>query len=362
MDNKNTEFGVEPTINDNLAADLVSHGSSRAIERTLCEPKEVERKSSACSASIRAFSRKNRIYVFREFLWKTYASQAEYLQKDDLILDVAGGKGDLSWLLINVHSIKSVVVDPRALSSTSQLVKSVRWLEEHPEEARERAIPHRSTYQPLAALVPEVLHQKEERQKQTPFSEEFLEPRQLQIKVDHELVEALRNAKREQAFSNDCPESWKKFWTRQLQADTTAQMPAGTCFLPESERVKTTKPPIQDACVAWNVFQSIRLIAGFHPDQATEACVDLAELLGVPVCIVPCCVFPSEFPDRRVTVEQRSAEGAYSTEEVRVRDYQTFLPYLKQKQPKLREATLSFHQTDTSRNIVLYSLPEDASK
>jgi hypothetical protein len=46
--------------------------------------------------------------------------------------------------------------------------------------------------------------------------------------------------------------------------------------------------------------KSASLLIGFHADQATEACVDLAMRLGVPFAICPCCVFPLEFPDRHL--------------------------------------------------------------
>lgn len=35
-----------------------------------------------------------------------------------------------------------------------------------------------------------------------------------------------------------------------------------------------------------------------HPDEATEPIVDVATKLNKPFAIVPCCVFPTLFPDR----------------------------------------------------------------
>jgi hypothetical protein len=324
--------------------------------------------------------------VYREFLQKTYLKNSHKKKNDETtimsycILDVAGGKGDLSWLLINADGAKSVVVDPRALSSCSHLIRSVRWLEDHPKEAQERAIPDRPTHQPLAALVPQILERKQRQGQDAKSSgsiDEYDEPQHLQLKLDNAVVDALRESRKEEEYAvvvgdQECPRTWQFFWEQQGQFEnTTGSGGASTCFLPESERARTTNPPIRSALEAWKIFQSIRLIAGFHPDQATEACIDLADVLQVPVCIVPCCVFPSELPDRRLIVEKpldatcwnanHEKGGSSSTVmmKVRVRDYESFLQYLQQKQPKLRNETLAFHQSETSRNVVLYTLPED---
>lgn len=102
------------------------------------------------SSSSRGSSRKNRVYVFREFLLKTYSS---YLRPHDVVLDIAGGKGDLSWLLTNVDGLTSIVVDPR-ITKCDHFSKSIAYLRAHPDEALKRAIPNRPTHQPLASILP----------------------------------------------------------------------------------------------------------------------------------------------------------------------------------------------------------------
>ena len=54
--------------------------------------------------------------VFRIFLMQTYGM--EYLnQHDGIIIDAAGGKGELAWEIINLSGVKEcVVVDPRPLN------------------------------------------------------------------------------------------------------------------------------------------------------------------------------------------------------------------------------------------------------
>lgn len=82
------------------------------------------------------------------------------------------------------------------------------------------------------------------------------------------------------------------------------------------------------------------VLVGMHPDQATEPIVDAALALGKPFAIVPCCVFPELFPQRR------TKDGAP------VRTYIEFLDYLMRKDPEIKMDYLPFK----GRNRVLYHL------
>ena len=275
-------------------------------------------------ASSRASSRKNRVYVFREFLIRTYG--VSYLSKGSIVLDVAGGKGDLSWLLVNIDEFDSVVADPRLTKHASQ-EKSVKYLRKNPEEASFRAIPNQPTHQPLAALLPKL-----------EGKERFETPRHLRILVDDSLVNAVRYY-----LDSRCDKAWEQYWNDALQRASAAQ-PLGY----REDDSRTSERQITDPKRALGVILSLRLIIGFHPDHATEACMDLAAVLAIPFCVVPCCVFPSEFPRRQTEDGER------------VRKYEQFVPYLQKKCPSIRVDILNFHETKTARNIVLYTRPEDA--
>lgn len=81
-------------------------------------------------------------------------------------------------------------------------------------------------------------------------------------------------------------------------------------------------------------------------NKATEAAIDLAIFLRIPFAVVPCCVFPSEFPNRTY--------GGKT-----VKSYNEFLSYLLCKNCKIRRGELSFVGSDTAKNVVLYMLLED---
>jgi hypothetical protein len=270
--------------------------------------------------STRAFSRKKRVYVFREFLLRTYGGA--YLSKGSIVLDVAGGKGDLSWLLTNVDDLDSVVADPR-ITKHAHFEKAITFLRKNPKEALLRSIPRRSTHQPLAALLSKL-----------EGKDCFQPPRHVRILVDTFLVDAVRHYL-EHKNDNDWIEYWKDASERAMVAQPLGYR--------EEDLLAETQ--ITNAVQALDVILSLRLIIGFHPDQATEACMDLATVLNIPYCVCPCCVFPSEFPNRR------NAQGE------RVRTYKEFIPYLQNKYPRIHTDTLDFHETETARNLVLYTLP-----
>ena len=94
------------------------------------------------------------------------------------------------------------------------------------------------------------------------------------------------------------------------------------------------------------ICKAATCFVGMHPDQATETIVDIAFKLNKPFAIVPCCVYPSLFPDRRLSTGQG------------VKRYNSFLQYLREKDPRILQASLPF----AGRNKVLYWPPRIESR
>jgi len=139
----------------------------------------------------------------------------------------------------------------------------------------------------------------------------------------------------------------------------------------DDDNSKKNKNIITKADEALRIINNVDLIVGFHPDQVTEAIVDLALLLNVPYCIVPCCVFPKEFSNRRINDDDEEEESGSHCDGVKnslrlVGDHASFLLYLRQKDDKIRNSILNFPFTggknNTVKNVVLYTLPEDMRK
>eukprot|EP00537_Pseudo-nitzschia_pungens_P015593 CAMPEP_0172411456 /NCGR_PEP_ID=MMETSP1061-20121228/77401_1 /TAXON_ID=37318 /ORGANISM="Pseudo-nitzschia pungens, Strain cf. pungens" /LENGTH=435 /DNA_ID=CAMNT_0013147665 /DNA_START=91 /DNA_END=1398 /DNA_ORIENTATION=+ len=412
------------------------------------------------NSSRRGASRKVRVYIFREWLLKIYGNylseqqglafginpdesehqsierggreraakkrkRARSVGNECIVLDVAGGKGDLSWLLKNVDGLESIVVDPwkpdpGTKSRNERMAKSVEYLRSHPEEAQKRSVPFLPTYQPLAGLMPQLMEERRKRLlarlKQTHNSsanstssssllskptdavseagsndsldgsdslccrpEDFLTPRLLQVPLDDKLVQQVQDqmlAKRNRAsgaLKHERPLDVKEQRVEESEIrNSYSYSNSRECIEDESVHQAGDDDVI-------DILSSgrIKLIMGFHPDQATEPCIDLARVLDIPFCIVPCCVFPSEFPDRRLRLKDaHSSEGGTNehggakdcdggqlqeTKMIPVRTYHQFLEYLRQKatnkHSRIYTAHLDFPFTETAKNIVLYTLP-----
>jgi hypothetical protein len=298
--------------------------------------------------STRANSRRNRVFVYRDFLLSTFPQLLTTSCSN--VLDVAGGRGDLSWLLHNIDGINSIIADPR-LPNHKSLIKSTMFLLDHPEEAAVRAVEGLPTHQPLATLLPRLMDRCDGR---------LSSPLHLRIHVDSELVETLikvcsntHSKEEEEAMTMIWIEYWQKEKHRiesnkTVYGGTTPQTKTQQNNNQDSASSSNRPQQITDARAALNTFKSLDYISGFHPDQATEATIDLALFLKVPFSIVPCCVFPSEFPNRQL-------DG------MRVKSHSQLIYYLCMKHEKIRKGTLQFvdDERGTAKNLVLYMLKED---
>jgi hypothetical protein len=118
-------------------------------------------------------------------------------------------------------------------------------------------------------------------------------------------------------------------------------------------------PPLS----AWNVFfpptdaesghagflKKCAVVAGLHPDEATEAIVDYAIAHNKGFAVIPCCVFARLFPGRWLT---KNTGGGHQ-----VRTYQELLLYLSRKHPAIQSTQLNFQ----GKNTVLWAKAEDLS-
>ena len=120
-------------------------------------------------------------------------------------------------------------------------------------------------------------------------------------------------------------------------------LPRGALTLPRQACALFDADFVRENSAVWD--RSAVLI-GMHPDEATEAVVDLALASGKPFAVVPCCVFATCHPERTL------ADGVTP-----VISHEQFCQYLQQKSPRVRRARLERLE---GRNVVLYCLPEPA--
>lgn len=281
--------------------------------------------------------RRYRVFTLRDFILKMY--NIEYL-KSGTILDIAGGKGDLSWLLTNADGLDSIVIDPR-VTDHIKLTRTCEWLIEHPIQAEE--FTSGEQFQPLTLLS---------------IQKPFIPARHVRMFMDQECVDAVLSQSINNdvmtSSSNSITDKWELFFKR---ASERAESTEGDLAHHQPKKQKgdhddeSDSPRITSSLKAIEIFQKVKLFVGFHPDEATEAIVDLAIKKQIPFIIVPCCVFPKHFPNRRL--------GGKS-----VSTYKDFITYLTNKHPAIRRAILPFYAKSGNgesgaRSTVLFTLPKD---
>ena len=266
--------------------------------------------------------RRDRVACLRAFVLEHF--DLGYL-KSGTILDVAGGKGDLSWMMRNADDLDVVIVDPRR-SNHSKLERTALWYTQHPAAREAQA----QAGQALAVLA---------------LAPPFVAPRHIRIFLDTNGLAVLLKQDSTSATFND-------WWAR---AGRRAEAGEGT--LGHHQPITSTPTEaaigrVTDAVEAHNILTNARLILGFHPDEATEPLVDLALATQTPFVCCPCCVFPRQFPRRRLDGRAVSSYG-------------DFIRYLRKKHPRIRTGRLHFESSATgagrnqARNTVLYMLRSD---
>ena len=99
---------------------------------------------------------------------------------------------------------------------------------------------------------------------------------------------------------------------------------------------------IEKSNSAFSMLDGCALVAGMHPDTATEPLVDFALTCEKPFAVVPCCTCSKDFPSRIM-------DGKL------VRSYEDFLTYLTAKDSRIKRATLEMN----GKNQVLFMTADD---
>ena len=121
------------------------------------------------------------------------------------------------------------------------------------------------------------------------------------------------------------------------------------CILMDPREKKRENEPFTRICQSLTLQnvdsvlrdQKIALVVAMHADQGTEPALLFALKRNIDCCIVPCCVFPDSFPERKF-------RGGG------VRVYKTFFKYLMEKCREQKREPLVDHLPFKGRNTILY--------
>ncbi|KAL3782701.1 hypothetical protein HJC23_012220 [Cyclotella cryptica] len=280
--------------------------------------------------------------VFRIFLMQMYGM--EYMtQKSGMIIDAAGGKGELAWELLNLTGVKDcVVIDPRPMNL--ELVRS-KWKKGIFEP--KRTGPVFSKWYPACEEGCKFRESKSPSHVRCFFdSKAFLGF----IKCPNEKSEGEKYNAAEQWLKEEIVRARRIVWTTKgLQHEDGSKYneeivpnrsdPADTakCI------INVNSFEIESPSHVRDILQNCKLIIGFHPDQAAGDIAEFAIAQNIPYCIVPCCVYFDCFPKRKLQ------NG------IAVKTYDQLVDWLCEKDPRARIATLDVE----GKNKVVYTLPRD---
>eukprot|EP00936_MAST-01D_sp_MAST-1D-sp1_P000376 g376.t1 len=114
---------------------------------------------------------------------------------------------------------------------------------------------------------------------------------------------------------------------------------SGVCYNPQFQHLQEWfGTELLKSPQSGGILRNCSLLIGMHPDQATEAIIDAALQLGKPFAVVPCCVYPTLFPLRRLPNGKP------------VVSYEDFIQYLLAKDGSIQSQYLNFR----GRNQVLF--------
>lgn len=323
---------------------------------------------------------------FRRFIVRTYG--LEKLSIGSGILDVAGGKGELSFLFENLNGINCTCIEPRSLR-LRKFVRRFKYGMFH----RTRIVSGRyvtrdyrqgtrickqirmclyssiikalvqDDYDKLHHLISNSLEESKdlawtskglhEHEHDEPI--EFSEKEEEDDDYDTNNITKIKRQEQKiniKSFENGVREKGKiptvaseflpvvkdKHSEKQFAADTDVNI-----SIKNERENKAAVSELEDINTIINILRNASAVVGMHADQATGAIVDLALALNVPFAVVPCCVYAKLFPERRLK------DGTEVT------DYNTLIQYLVEKDPEnIRVTTLDFE----GKNKVVYSLPK----
>ncbi|KNC75982.1 hypothetical protein SARC_11507 [Sphaeroforma arctica JP610] len=276
----------------------------------------------------RRIRNKSRATVFRKFLINTFG--LGMLNSGSGVLDVAAGRGLLSYELLNLNDISTLRIEPRR----TRAGRRFKFL-------LEKGAFHRN---------------KDIGQVTSTFGSNIKIPQQLRICLDRNFVSHAKVGTLTQDIVDEYVERadcliWNKKGLQPADGTGNIIMPladeeAGHPFSDEEEPIsgdeetpETSQHLKSDARDISKHLTTFSVVVGMHPDQATDMIVELALCTDKSFACVPCCVFSKQFPKRRLK------DGS------RVSTYDEYIQYIVEKDPEhIKVETLEFD----GKNKVVY--------
>ena len=293
----------------------------------------------------------HKVCAFRIFLLQTFGE--DYF-RFGTVLDVAGGKGELSWELLNLNNINSILVEPRqssfdkkekdwnkGLFSPKRLgpvfSKWNSFVEDDSFISKSRRPEHLRIFFDAKNFF-KILAKKNYGEEKQQIADWLLKER--------------RNAQAikwtEKGLEHDGDENEEEQIVEALDKITTNDdLLPQPHFTRENFKLKSGANEITSISHAQEILTKCRLVVGLHPDQACGDIAEFADSLGLPWCVVPCCTYSNIFTKRKLM------DGT------RVTTHQQLIQWLVERFPRAKVGKLDSVE---GKNVVVYCLPKDDTR
>lgn len=309
------------------------------------------------------------------------------------VLDVAGGRGEITYALIFEHGVKCTLIEPRPAKFTKQQRKDLK--KRYHLDANETVLPQiQAEFRPeMWDKVPHYLARawdeeevgEESAPSIIPHPDHHLDPSPPSPPIDPVPVPESDTGIRLPASNNSVISKMTNDAASATRS-ATVRIRRMTWVRAEPSR-KESGPGVVEGGVGVGVVgvgerlgsgsgcgSLPSLVLGMHPDEATDNIVDYAIRERIPFAVVPCCVFPHLFPGRRFTPDGDTGDGLGGEEKEemeeekkeskkeRVRTYADLVAYLREKGAWRPSSTMvhgPLRATTTrlpfqGRNLVIY--------
>ncbi|KAF9363593.1 hypothetical protein BGX34_003754 [Mortierella sp. NVP85] len=206
---------------------------------------------------------RERALYFAHWLIQTFTR--EFLNSGSGVLDIAGGRGDLSWELQTRQGVQSTIVEPRPGKGMRKWQR--KWLQRFKATTRTVSL--------------EDGHAESESAMETNGDAKALSSQGADDPDDPDEQE---------------PDAGKDLEDLGDFIPTTLTYPLQTT---EPNRIQALLDD-QFLTSHQDLVSKSSILVGLHPDQATEPIVKAALKTGKPFAVIPCCVFGRDNPHRRL--------------------------------------------------------------
>lgn len=337
---------------DDIRIPICKHWTTRGIcifkETCLFRHPEEERKTKALQRQKTKDGQRNRVYkegragVMRRWLLRTFGE--DYL-KSGTVLDVAGGKGELSFELYYLNNIQTCIIDPRPVHIDRQHKKL------------QRGYYHKNIIMNMYNSVPKPIHEIKEicLDNSMKHIRAFFEVNSV-CSSDISLKASVKILLSEESFNNGIQLGLKTNWStvndeqheNDDKIDINDDNNNNHLDIVENNTESKIKNDINNVNNCTNChfditsldwakekIENCSILLGMHSDQATEHILKYAISNNKPCAIVPCCVCRNSALHRQ-----------------NIRTYNEFITYLMSLHSDIKGVELDFD----GKNILLYFL------